>query len=1443
MKCTYEQQNLCGWNDDPRDVMASWKVYYFSNYHTHAICMQSNRMLSRLKAPNRLIPTSVTVQPLHELSSRLWSETIESVSTSIESADYLGYSSNNPPKIIRCLRFHYKIQLPNLEADSASNNFVNRTNLLHLVQEYDDISHRYWNNLLYCDFDDPKMEFCHWQGDPRNDKAYWKREHTSSDLNNGIICLQPKNFHTYRLRMVHSVQQNSLTARLWSETIESVSTSIESADYLGYSSNNPPKIIRCLRFHYKIQLPNLEADSASNNFVNNTLINLSLLKHSTGRMLSRLKAPNRLIPTSVTVQPLHELSSRLWSGHIFYDPDNLIKCLRFQFMINTKDIVKTKLTLMKHSSGFRNLLNFTGVITRRPDIRYLNNPFNCSFEENNFCGWKDDPRDVLAWWQITHLSEYRTHAACLYLSTRPLIIESGDKLNLEGSARLWSGQPNFRHLQNPLNCTYDDGTLCGWNMDPRDVLALWQVVDIPNHKTKAVCLLPNPDLSSYRDASGVKHTTHISARLWSGHVRVTKHQLQCLQLSYFIAFKLALKEKHSNRHSSPISPANCNFDQSGMCRWMPDPRNTEAHWRIDHLKTKYGLVNGVLCMSLSILQHDGEKLENLIPSEVGISSTHAFTARLWSDKFHRLKSQVDFQCLVMSYMIESKKKIEQPATMNYNLHMPQLNLLRHSSGSCTKITVDGRKESLLCENEKLWTSDYAFPTQSELLSTSWKTISLSLIDSNEKIISDYKLILEGTIPAGYPDARICVDNITSYTEPCSALEKASAPLPSQWSWAQYFGLTFVGALILGLLIPVLFLVILIWACRRRHHTMHSNYTNSKLFSTNLWYYIGGKEICDDPNGFRGSSSLLRSKQFNSPSATGTLLNGGGGHHIMSNADVMDLPDVVVPGGRVVAFNYSGNTLGSNTLRQNHNSGYTNTNYLPNPQNGQVMLANVSGTASGVNATTVARTCQNSVPLISNELIQQQSRNQQQQNENYAYQTNTAFGESTPVGLLSVNQSPMLMTQSMAPNYGSETNHLAQSNFSSTNAQQMNQFNSNAQVYNKPQQQPRAQSQYFPPIQHPQPNIVQQPQQQTGQPIHQPQIQQQQQQQPSFQNQLQSQQQPQQQQLSNQAHISNQLYPQQQQSIQQPVQQQFSLPPPPATCQQLNPSHPTHLQQTQQNQPAAAFVQQPVNQYPFQSQQTQQQQQPILTDQRGQQVVTGQIHTSSAPVQLVTSQQSYQAPVQNCQPLQQQCNTNTSNPGNNNSMNMNNGQALAAPTNRCLSMSPNSMGTDSLTEADQQAAMALLAAATEGMDTFRENQATPNSLQSPVPITNNINSDSCLNNNNNNSNNMNNNNCLSSNNNNNNTQVPVDEDNPPPGYDEAIGLIQNNFMNNNVNVSMMMMNTMVKPAVPIPNTTYTPPPALPPRRIINGVGLEDIEDPQSMAYLSLAERYGLPVAEI
>ncbi|CAH8463098.1 unnamed protein product [Heterobilharzia americana] len=933
-----------------------------------------------------------------------------------------------------------------------------------------------------------------------------------------------------------------------------------------------------------------------------------------------------------------------------------------------------------------------------------------------------------------------------------------------------------------------------------------------------------------------------------------------MRLLCCIVFLFVLSVKGYSPMEQSLS---CDFDNSVMplCNWQHDLNDWRGRWKQWRSHTSQ-VTDRHLCLQLDKEDSNNEEEGAEFTESLGL------TVRLWSQliRIKKLSEEVKPKCLTLSYQLDAGL-LQKPVDHKNNLIRQdqsklQLSVLMRREGSCqSDVGVKTGIIGVVCANDHLWNSSiinsHNDKNHGQVVHLGQQTFQWNSVNIELTGQSDYKLILEGTIPAGYPDARICVDNITSYTEPCSALEKASAPLPSQWSWAQYFGLTFVGALILGLLIPVLFLIILIWACRRRrHHTMHSNYTNSKLFSTNLWYYIGGKEICDDPNGFRGSSSLLRSKQFNSPSNTGTLLNGGGHHHMgmMSNADVMDLPDVVIPGGRVVAFNYSGNTLGANTLRHNNNannSGFTNTNYLPNnSQNGQVMLGNVSGTVSssgsGANATTVARICQNPIPLASNELNQQQQQPQlqnQQQNEAFNYQTNPVFGEPVSMAMMTASQSPMLMTQSMAPVYGSEANHVNQANFLNTAVSQMNHFNTNAQVYNKPppsvqqqQQQPRAQSQYFPSSQLPQSNLIQQPQPQQQVPSGF-----QQQQVCGFQNQAQLHHQ--QQHLPiNQTPVTNQFYPQQQPVQQQ--QQQFPLPPPPTSqqLQQLNPQQPSvySQQQQQQNQPVPV-VQQPVGQYQFQQHQSQQQ---ILSDQCGQQIVNGQVQISNTPNQIPVTQPSYQPIIQNCQPLQQQQQCNNTNSGSN----MTNGQVITTSNNRFLSMSPVSIGTDSLTEADQQAAIALLAAATEGMDVYRENQTTPNNFQTPVSnVNNNIGSEACLNNvnNNNNNNNNNSNNCA----NNNNTQVSVDEDHPPPGYDEAIGLIQNNCMNN-VNMSattvasmMMMMNTMAKPAVPIPNTTCTPPPALPPRRIINGVGLEDIEDAQPMACLSLAERYGLPVAEI
>ncbi|VEL11864.1 unnamed protein product [Protopolystoma xenopodis] len=119
------------------------------------------------------------------------------------------------------------------------------------------------------------------------------------------------------------------------------------------------------------------------------------------------------------------------------------------------------------------------------------------------------------------------------------------------------------------------------------------------------------------------------------------------------------------------------------------------------------------------------------------------------------------------------------------------------------------------------------------------------------------MILEGTIPAGYPDARICVDNITSYTEPCSALEPVVAK--REFNFTRYFIFISLGALLLGLTVPILFLLVLICICRRRHKLSNSAYANGKLFSTNLWYYIGGKEIAEEPASMRTANTLPRSE--------------------------------------------------------------------------------------------------------------------------------------------------------------------------------------------------------------------------------------------------------------------------------------------------------------------------------------------------------------------------------------------------------------------------------------------------------------------------------------------------------------------------------------------------------------------------------------------------------
>ena len=127
-----------------------------------------------------------------------------------------------------------------------------------------------------------------------------------------------------------------------------------------------------------------------------------------------------------------------------------------------------------------------------------------------------------------------------------------------------------------------------------------------------------------------------------------------------------------------------------------------------------------------------------------------------------------------------------------------------------------------------------------------------------------------------------------------------------YTWAQYFVIIFIVALAFGLLIPVLFLVGIIVVCRRRHAYRHhhcmtngsgggmmvgpggtGSYGNSKLFSANLWHYIGGKEAADDP--FAEHTASIHRPPFSAHKfSDGTLGMRGDG--------TLDLPDVVIPSG-------------------------------------------------------------------------------------------------------------------------------------------------------------------------------------------------------------------------------------------------------------------------------------------------------------------------------------------------------------------------------------------------------------------------------------------------------------------------------------------------------------------------------------------------------------------
>ncbi|CAH8570618.1 unnamed protein product [Dicrocoelium dendriticum] len=778
----------------------------------------------------------------------------------------------------------------------------------------------------------------------------------------------------------------------------------------------------------------------------------------------------------------------------------------------------------------------------------------------------------------------------------------------------------------------------------------------------------------------------------------------------------------------------CNF--TSPCPWTTDQNDWGAvRWEQQSVFDPIGLRRQpALCFS----------------SARQLGTSEALIARLWSPaiRFSGSDEAKWPQCLSVSYQIIASTGPSVEETMIPDQY-PVLALLRRQRGACTQMQRGPLgSSSILCENEGLWVSPSIPP---HLL---WNHVHISLDGWNTS--SDFKLILEGTIPAGYPDARICVDNITSYTEPCSALQKSSVTTSSQWSWAQYFGITFVSALVLGLTIPILFLVILIWACRRRHHSLQSPYTDNKLFSTNLWYYIGGKDICDDPTGFRGSASLVRSnKHHGLPSSAGTSLNGTG----QPGTDVMDLPDVVIPGGRVVSFSYSGNTLGPGTAVRHMSQ--INSSPVQTVNCFTTGLSNV-GTASSLSSGTTA---------------------------------------PTPVLLGNSVQPPAIMTQSAAPNFGADAStprfpDPLNAPYNAcvapmVSAQQAQPLAPNAVAFQQSVVQAQQCSSALTPT------AVQQHQQ--VQPSLLP---------PPPQQQMQShpmQSQP----LPVQQH---QPQPQGMPNVVQLPLTQFSQPP----VSQVSVPHPhstPQLQQHQQQQQPRSIVQ-PVQLPPPQQQNLQPHSfsaYPLSSVQPVAQQHRLQIPVSTAPVTPQAHSLSNVPPQSTVQTTQQ----------------IVPGQLVAAvtPTTRTQPSPTTLPQNDQLTEANQHAAMAALFAAT-GQPESPQDTLIHGAVPDCRPEAR---DDSYMDLN----------------------QTVLREDHPPPGYDEAIGLvmarpIQNGYsvpVCNNGNLgNNLCHNTMAKPVLAFP-TEVAAVPALPPRRIVNGMGVDDLEDAQLNTCLSLAERYGLPVAEI
>ncbi|KAF6778837.1 hypothetical protein AHF37_01655 [Paragonimus kellicotti] len=318
----------------------------------------------------------------------------------------------------------------------------------------------YRPSVLDCNFT-ALTSTCNWANDHNNWPANWQVVTNAVGLFNAA-CLD------VRASPEAFSQSKELTARMFGPLVKS-----------GIQ-------LRCLRFYYMFQVPTLCATLDSDLFNSRHPDVLRLLDcnfedpdeefcfwqgdpRNQGAKWKRDMVGSDQVAclkpfslssryTSVRSRSLSSgsLNGRLWSENVVslslstvdQKPDTLPKCLRFQYLVDLKPanqlaLLETLQLTHRQNTATTYLLATSNQLTRngrqRSRLRLVD-PVNCTYDSGDFCGWNDDPRDVLAWWEVVPMPTGHTQIACLVASTE-LGTQTADLLvKREGSARLWSGQ-------------------------------------------------------------------------------------------------------------------------------------------------------------------------------------------------------------------------------------------------------------------------------------------------------------------------------------------------------------------------------------------------------------------------------------------------------------------------------------------------------------------------------------------------------------------------------------------------------------------------------------------------------------------------------------------------------------------------------------------------------------------------------------------------------------------------------------------------------------------------------------------------------------------------------------------------------------------------------------------------------------------------------------------